>query len=533
MKLFTKGLLIVAIPSLFELLLLGALIKTQAESADAERWAMHSKTVIIQASEVREPMLLESARIRNSIIVNEPAAISQPAMWDDMNAKLQNLQMLVKDNPEQLVNIKAIQGTVARYRAWADEAKRMLTNGQREQLVMQLKDTEGPHRLNDFRSNLAKFMETEQRLAVERAEDVEDAKDWLNSVLIASVLGSILAAGIAVYIFSRNIGGRLTVLSANAQRLAEGEPLAARVGGSDEISLLDDVLHRSSERIMDANLAAASYREELESRARELAELNNHLRQQTQDNEMFIYSVSHDLRSPLVNLQGFSKEITHATRELTAEIERTDLPPADKKKVSELVNEDIGTSLKFIQSAVTRAAGIIDAMLRLSRVGRVEYQQQRNDLTPILQRVVDAMSGTIREKGVTINIGALPEVHGDPTAIEQIFGNLVGNAVNYLDPKRPGQIEVGYETDRPDVGDGLNVYYVKDNGLGIPATHMPKMFSAFQRLHGSVAQGEGVGLALVKRMVERHGGKIWVESTEGVGTTFFVALPAREGVALA
>ena len=115
--------------------------------------------------------------------------------------------------------------------------------------------------------------------------------------------------------------------------------------------------------------------------------------------------------------------------------------------------------------------------------------------------------------------------------MEQVFANLIGNAVQYLDPARPGRIEIGTtDLDEPELP-GLQVYYVKDNGLGIPPAYHQRMFTAFNRLHADAAQGEGIGLALVRRMVERHGGRIWLESTAGAGTTFFVALPSspREG----
>ncbi|RYD69531.1 MAG: ATP-binding protein, partial [Verrucomicrobiaceae bacterium] len=113
-------------------------------------------------------------------------------------------------------------------------------------------------------------------------------------------------------------------------------------------------------------------------------------------------------------------------------------------------------------------------------------------------------------------------------ALEQIFANLIGNAVNYLKSGEPGQIEVGILEQPPEEFDGMLVYFVRDNGLGIPDAYLPKVFAIFQRLHANVAPGEGIGLALVRRMVERHGGKIWVESKEGIGSTFFVALPRKE-----
>jgi signal transduction histidine kinase len=105
---------------------------------------------------------------------------------------------------------------------------------------------------------------------------------------------------------------------------------------------------------------------------------------------------------------------------------------------------------------------------------------------------------------------------------------LIGNAVHYLDPSRSGRIELGCsEPSRSDGLAGFSVYYVKDNGLGIPPAYHQRVFTAFSRLQANVKQGEGIGLALVRRMVERHAGKIWLESAAGVGTTFFVALPAE------
>jgi signal transduction histidine kinase len=168
--------------------------------------------------------------------------------------------------------------------------------------------------------------------------------------------------------------------------------------------------------------------------------------------------------------------------------------------------------------------------LRVSRAGRLEYQWQRVSVARTVARVVETLRATIAERGVSISVGELPPAWGDPTAIEQIFGNLLGNAVNYLDPGRPGRIEIG-ATDAPaalaDARARMRTYYVKDNGLGIPAACMPKMFSAFQRLRGDRAKGEGIGLALVRRITERHGGRAWVESMEGVGSTFFVMLPEQ------
>ena len=178
-------------------------------------------------------------------------------------------------------------------------------------------------------------------------------------------------------------------------------------------------------------------------------------------------------------------------------------------------------SVGFIRTAVGRLSRIIDALLRLSRAGRVEYQPQRLDVAAIAQRVVDALHATRSTRGRRqVIVGELPPAWGDPTAVEQVFANLIGNALNYLDPARPGRVEVGCQPNGR--GDrATRTYFVRDNGLGIPAAYQPKLFQAFQRLHPDKAPGEGIGLAIVRRVLERLGGTIRVEvGSPGEGTTF-------------
>jgi signal transduction histidine kinase len=206
------------------------------------------------------------------------------------------------------------------------------------------------------------------------------------------------------------------------------------------------------------------------------------------------------------------------------------VPEPVRRRGLQLMDRDIEESIRFIQAAVGRLARIIDALLRLSRAGRVEYQWQEVDLSATVGKIVDALHDSITAKKAQVAVGELPPAWGDPTALEQVFANLIGNAVQYLDPDRPGRIEIdGAAPDGAGLPPGLRVYRVRDNGLGIPEAYHQRMFTAFSRFHAGSAQGEGIGLALVRRMVERHGGRIWLESAPGVGTTFFVALPAAAG----
>ena len=268
----------------------------------------------------------------------------------------------------------------------------------------------------------------------------------------------------------------------------------------------------------------------VQQRTAELAAANHDLAAKSQENEMFVYSVSHDLRSPLVNLQGFSKELDSSCAEFRQILAENELPPSIHARCLSLLDGDMTEAIRFIQTAVKRLSTNINALLRLSRVGRVEFQWQVVDVQSIVERIVAAMNDTIQQRGARVLVAELPPVWGDPAAVEQIFANLIGNAVNYLSADRAGLIEVS-TTESSDVFANspekrLNTYFVRDNGVGIPASYTAKVFQIFQRMHPTLAHGEGVGLALVRRVVERHGGRIWFESAESAGTTFFVALPA-------
>ena len=276
-----------------------------------------------------------------------------------------------------------------------------------------------------------------------------------------------------------------------------------------------------------AEVALRRLNDELEQGMHRLSETNRELESKTQENEAFVYSVSHDLRSPLVNLQGFSKELSRAMQLLRADLVESDLPQPVRDRELEILDGPMAKATHFIQMAVARLSGIIDALLRLSRVRQVVYQRRCLDMQAIVTRIINSLRGTAEERGAAIETGDLPAALGDPAAVEQIFANLIGNALNYLDRKRPGRIEVGsLGPEQDNAGAGLRTYYVRDNGLGITEAGRAKVFQPFQRLYPQAAPGEGMGLAIVHRVVERHGGRIWFESVANQGSTFFVALPA-------
>ena len=532
MKILVKGLLLVGIPGLFQLAVLGVLMRAQVEASGAERAALRAKQVISEAADVLVPVLLESNRVFGAVITNDIAAIDQPAVWSDLSQRLNHLQQLVADNPGQVAAVERMRKNVTAFRQWTVQSRDLLIHEQEVELVARFRNVAVQQELSEFRRELAAFQSEGQRIDRASRLALLQSRAMQQDTLVWALFGSLLTAIFSAYFFSKNIGSRLSILTDNAERLAGSHPLAAMVSGNDEISRLDVVLHQTSLRLGETERVATDYRRELEERAAELASANMQLRQQTLDNDMFVYSVSHDLRSPLVNMQGFSQEIEHASDELRSTIEEAKIDTPARDRMQMILNTDMNESLRFLQNAVARTANIIDALLRLSRAGRLDYQHQPVEVTPIVRRVIDAMQSTIRARKAQLTVLPLPPAMGDATAIDQIFGNLIGNAVHYLDPQRAGHIEIGCIDSlqkplqqRPYPVNEYHTYYVRDNGLGIPAAYRAKTFTAFQRFHANSVEGEGIGLALVLRVVERLGGRIWFDSEEGRGTTFFVALP--------
>lgn len=494
-----KGLILAAIPLLAQLLFLAVSFKMRQDQMQAQEWAIHSKEVFAQTEGAFRVVMEARSAVRSLVLTGDGTFFTawQNSRSEALN-QLRALSQLVSDNPLQRARVEGIlqqcETVLTRMEDIAQLAQHAET---REQALAALKEPWALRFLDDLRLQVNEFLKEEENLNTQRQAQLERTGRQQAWALVGGALLALLSTGVLAYVFSRSIATRLAVLMDNVRRLAAGEALAAPLKGSDELSRLDRVFH----------------------------EMADTLAQKDRENEMFVYSVSHDLRSPLVNLQGFSQELALVCDDLRRIGTAADVPAAVRERLTTLIDRDAGESIQFIQTAVRRLAAIIDALLKLSRVGRVVYDWQQVEVRAAVERVVQALGNTLSQKGARIVVGELPPAWGDPTAIEQIFANLLGNAVNYLDPARPGIIEVGC---REAVGSGdERVYYVRDNGLGIDPQHLPKVFLAFQRLHPNVAPGEGIGLPLVRRIVERHGGRIWLESAVGEGSTFFVALPAR------
>ncbi len=249
-----------------------------------------------------------------------------------------------------------------------------------------------------------------------------------------------------------------------------------------------------------------------------LAEL---IERKNQELESLVYVTSHDLRSPLLNIQGFSERLRQAGNDLARAATTPEWDNALRHQVAELGTVRIPQALGFIQTSAEKMSHLIDGLLRLSRLGRATMQPERLDLNRLLAEVRSGLAHQIETAGAAVDVGPLPPYTGDPTLFNQLFTNLLDNAVKYRSPERPLQVHITGRIERADT-----VYEVADNGVGIPQAHLERIWELFHRVDPTgPVPGEGLGLSLVRRIVERHRGQIHVESTPGVGTRFIIRLP--------
>jgi signal transduction histidine kinase len=275
---------------------------------------------------------------------------------------------------------------------------------------------------------------------------------------------------------------------------------------------------RLAER-QQAERALRAARDNLEVRVQErTAELE----QANEEIKHFAYIVSHDLRAPLVNLKGFSTELRFALDEIESVLDdaRLHLDEEQQQRLRYAMDEDVPEALDFIESSVSRMDAFINAVLQLSRLGRRELHPEPIDMEALVDDALESLAHQIEERDVEVTVGALPTVVADRTSMEQIMGNLLDNALKYLQPERPGEIEITAERDGSGADEEMVTFHIRDNGRGIAEDDLHKVFAPFRRAGRQDAPGDGMGLPYVQTLVRRHGGRIWCESELGEGTTF-------------
>ncbi len=254
-------------------------------------------------------------------------------------------------------------------------------------------------------------------------------------------------------------------------------------------------------------LASVYYliRHDLTERRRVAAELKRHsamLEAANKELESFSYSVSHDLRAPLRHIDGYAALL--------------------RKAMADSMNEKAARYLDTISTSAKQMGQLIDDLLVFSRMGRQEMFHTTVDLAQLVSMVRDDLRLDLHGREISWTIGALPSVPGDPAMLRQVFMNLIANAVKFTRTRPVAEIAIGVDRLTPTEV----VIFVRDNGVGFDMRYASKLFGVFQRLHrADEFEGTGIGLANVRRIVHRHGGRTWAEGAPDRGATFYVALP--------
>ncbi len=236
--------------------------------------------------------------------------------------------------------------------------------------------------------------------------------------------------------------------------------------------------------------------------------------------EAYLYVTSHDLRSPLVNIQGFSSRLEKQTLNLLQQIESNNFPANQTEPMLDILNNKIPQSLNYIFSSVRKMDSLINGLLLISRTGRIKLNPVSIDMNQLISKIIAAHKFQLDEINAEIDISPLPPCFGDENLINQLFSNLIDNAIKYRKQNAPFQLSVSGNSNN-----NISTYSVCDNGIGISEHNQKKIWDVFYRVDPKIStSGEGIGLNLALKIIEKHKGKIWAQSEFGKGSCFFIQL---------
>ena len=448
-----------------------------ADYQGTTRWVDHTYLVERVIADMRVDLArVESAR-RGFLITRDPyysMAFRETAT--DLPRLEERFQALTSDSPHQQANAEMLRVLFARKLAEQDASLQAVAGG--EAVTADL-IRENQRDLDQIRNLLIAMMAEEGRLLIYRTDLQNDEAEELLAVVLGA---AVVLAGLASTAFL----------------------LVRRY--ADDLNRSQSALQRLNTHLED----------EVRKRTADLTLANEEI-------QRFAYIVSHDLRSPLVNVMGFTSELETALKSLRELAERlkAEAPHLLSRGAAEAVDLDLPESIGFIRTSTQKMDRLINAILRLSREGRRTLAPEPIAMPALFAGVAGSLKQQTDDRGATVEVeGSPPDLVNDRLAVEQVFGNVVENALKYLKPGRAGLIRIRGRSE-----DGANVYEVEDNGRGIDPKDHERVFELFRRAGPQDQPGEGIGLAHVRALVYRLGGTITVDSALDRGATFRVSLP--------
>jgi signal transduction histidine kinase len=454
-------------------------------------WVVHTVEVENQISTLLLRIRTTESAARGYLLTEEQRFLDEyQATAAGVHSDIDELKKLAGDNPVQIDNSNRLREPV---QARLDEFEKAIGFAKRHDTgggVAMLRASDAGEAVQRIGDIAGRMRSEEERLFSLRTTTADRTEKLASLVTVTGSALVILLGGISVFLVRRS----------------------TRARDKAEAQLLDNNL----------NLEAT-----VDERTADLREANNEI-------QRFAYIVSHDLRSPLVNIMGFTSELEELRADIfrrIAALHRATTsnpvaPDADGSIESALdagdkqLLEGFSEALEFIKSSIAKMDRLISAILNLTREGRREFEPVRIDTRELIEAIVTTVAHQASEAQAQIRIEPLPEITSDRLALEQIFSNLIDNALKYLKPGVPGDISVRGRTKL-----GYAIFEITDNGRGIDPKDHQRIFDLFRRAGLQDKPGQGIGLAHVRALVRRLGGTMSVASELDQGSTFTVTLP--------
>ncbi len=548
------------------------------ELQDAAGWVSHTHEVLAEIQDIRaDKALLESCQRGYLILGDEQLLAPREQLKKDVSSDMEDLRRLTADNPHQKPRLDQLEALVEQRTEFAEQiiavrrrqgfpaAQRMLATGAGITLSASIERVLGAMRDEEdsllvTREKRSEAVSTSTFLllpvavslsltilslalfslnagVVERARAEEVAAQLAaivnssNDAIIGKDLNSIVtswnagAERVFGYAANEMIGSPITRLIPS-DRQSEELQIINRVRNGESVEHFDTLRVAKDGHLIDIAVTVSPIRDktgeivgaskvarditERKAATEKIRQLNLELEDRViertaqleaanKELEAFSYSVSHDLRSPLRAMDGFSQAVLE---------DYGPQLPAEGKRY-----------LQTIRDGAQRMGTLIDDLLEFSRLSRAPLNKQTVNTEKLVRAVLDDLNSERQGRQIEIQIGELPSCEGDPALLKQVWTNLLSNAVKYTLHRNPAVIEIGCQAGQE------NVYFVRDNGAGFNMKYVHKLFGVFQRLHrADQFEGTGVGLAIVQRVVHRHGGRVWAEAALDQGATFHFTL---------